>query len=714
MNSITHNGRPRDLWRDEKGITTVGMAVAMMLCLALTFSSAQLYQIESASSEIQEVADVAALAAENEVAEFMLAARLCDATILSMTLLSATAFGVGLVCACVPFLEGLSADLIGLAQKTAQARNKFAETAEKGLNNLERLLPFLSAASAARVASANDEGAMNADYFAIAILLPQHQDQVAIDVGDGLSNIEDDVNEHIDDIRDNSKQAEEKAEAASEAKLEAFKHDCGDAPGYCQYERASHLSGLSAADNPMYSSVDAWSFAVALTRAQKYYKARQSEAYPAGSVADKASYHLRMRFYSYVSDELAKGYVREDENGFDCYFPKIFRNTAEFKETPLYTERRYPVSNSGGSGRGIMHAYSGCPAITSIAAHDSISALDLGAYIGCETCGFGVTSMGNIASASTNVQNGFEHHYEKIRAASEEYEKAMDECSAFKKKVEDDVDPIMDMIGDLISEIGGKRIHVTPPGSDGAIALVVNASENAADENFPSRFLTGGTTLGARAAVSGAALVEDDADDNATLITSLLDSLASDSGAAVGAARIVLDLWSGMLKTYEKGVQAASGSVTSVLDSISTNSDSGLGTWASGVLTSVVDAAGLEPADLNALKPAVLNTGHVASASSDTIAVTYTKMKNGALAASSSTTDIFSGLISNAHIEMTQTIDDLEFTIATIEFPVGGISIPIKLALPQSAKDAANGLIDQCMTRLSMIAAHVSGYRAWQ
>lgn len=714
MISERHKSRQGKLFRDEEGATTVGMAVAMMLCLALTFSSAQLYQVESASSEIQEVADSAVLAAENEVAEFMLAARLCDASILSMTLLSAVTFGIGLVCACVPFLQGLSADLISLAHRSVQSRDKLAETAIEGLNALERLLPFLSAASAARVASANNEGAMDANYFALAILLPDQQEEISLDLGGGLDAIDNDIEDHIDEIRDNSEQAEEKAEAANAAKLEAFKHDCGDAPGYCQYERASHLSGLSSVDNPMYSSVDAWSFSVALTRAQKYYKARQSEGSPSGSVADKASYHLRMRFYSYVDDELSKGYIREDASGFDCYFPKIFRNTAEFKTTVLYTERTYPISPSDSGGRGIMHAYSGCPAIASISAHDSISALDQGAYVGCETCGFGVTSMGNIASASTNVQNGFEHHYEKIRAASEQYKKAMDECSTFKKKVEEDVNPIMDMITELISEIGGKRIEVTPPGSNGAIAMVVNASENATDQSFASKFIAGGTTLGARAAVSGATLVQDDGDDNATIITSLLDSFASDGGAAVGAARIVLDLWSNLLKAYEKGLDAVNGSVHSVLDSISTNSASGLGTWASGVLGNVIDAANLEPANLNALKPAVLNTGHIASASTGGFAVTYTKMRSGALSASSSTTDIFSGLIANTGAELTQKIDDLEFTLATIEFPVGDLSIPIKLALPQPVKDAANGLIDQCMTRLSSIAAHVAGYKAWQ
>ena len=52
--------------RDEKGFTTAGMAVSLLVSIALMFSGAQLYRVHSASAEIQEVADAASLAAENE------------------------------------------------------------------------------------------------------------------------------------------------------------------------------------------------------------------------------------------------------------------------------------------------------------------------------------------------------------------------------------------------------------------------------------------------------------------------------------------------------------------------------------------------------------------------------------------------------------------------------------------------------------------------
>ena len=69
----------KKLFRDEEGITTIGMSVSIFLCIALIFTSAQLYRISSASAEIQEVADASALAADNEVAEFVAAVNVCDA-----------------------------------------------------------------------------------------------------------------------------------------------------------------------------------------------------------------------------------------------------------------------------------------------------------------------------------------------------------------------------------------------------------------------------------------------------------------------------------------------------------------------------------------------------------------------------------------------------------------------------------------------------------
>ena len=168
------------LFRDEKGITTAAMAVSIMVSLALVFTGAQAYKVTSASAEIQEVADVCSLAAESEVAEFMVCVKVCDATVLSLSLLAGSCFGLGVVCACVPPLKAASDTLIKIGNKAIKARQDFAKKAASGLNKLQDILPFLSAAAAESVAKANNSGAMKSDYVACAFLLSQKGKKIEI------------------------------------------------------------------------------------------------------------------------------------------------------------------------------------------------------------------------------------------------------------------------------------------------------------------------------------------------------------------------------------------------------------------------------------------------------------------------------------------------------------------------------------------------------
>lgn len=708
-------GARKGLFADENGMTSAGMAVSLLVCLSLVFSSAQVYRVSSASSEIQEVADVCALAAENEVAEFMVAANVCDATILSLTLLAATTIGIGIVCACIPPAATLSEQMLSFGQKIVSARDKFSQNASQGLDSLQKTLPFLAASSAFCMAKANENGAMNADYLAMGILVSSEGKPISVNTNDGLSEFNSETQNDADDIRASAAAAEEAAKKANESKERAFNADCGNAPDRCQYERAARLSSISSANNPVYASVDTWSFSVALDRARSYYRARLSEPAPSGSVKDKASYHLRMRFYQYASSELTHGYANENGDAVSLYFPKLFRNTNEFKQTSLYTERVYPISPATAEGGcAVIHAYSGCPAINSVVGHGSVQELDAGTYTGCEICNFCVESMGNIASASTNVSTGFEYHYEKIRQASLDYQQAMDELSPLKEEVKGKVNPLLDKLSDLLSGIGGQRIDAQPPGSVGCISLVVNNSRNSADVGFESFFVGGGSTMGDCAAVSAATLVKDTSHKEDTIITSLLDGFDSHGGAALGAGRVVLDLWSGLLRVYEDGQSALSEALSSGLSSVSTNTLSGLGRWAADALSGVVSAAGLAPADTKVRKPVILNTGYVASADSGTFAVKFAQVKDSALASSSSSTDLFTGIMTSVSQEIFNPILNSTFTVAEIEFPVGDIKIPITITLPESIQEGAAGLAGGVQDAIASAVGSVTGLRVWQ
>ena len=119
------NGAMKDksIFRDEEGSTTAGMAVALLVTLSLLFSAAQVYRIHAAGAEVQEVADAAACAALNPVAEFMVAVRVADAAVLSLTLLGDIAYGAGVVALCVPPTAELGNQLVSAGQKVIKARD---------------------------------------------------------------------------------------------------------------------------------------------------------------------------------------------------------------------------------------------------------------------------------------------------------------------------------------------------------------------------------------------------------------------------------------------------------------------------------------------------------------------------------------------------------------------------------------------------------------
>lgn len=704
----------RPVLRDEDGITTVGMAICIFLTLALIFSAGQLYKVSSASTEVQDVADAAALAAENEVAHFMVAAQTCDAVVLTMTLTAGLTYGLGVVAACVPFAHGISAKLIEFGTKVVNARTKFSDAASKGLNTLQKLLPFLSAANAAHVASMNNNGVMDANYYAAALLVPLQGEPIGSLAEDGLEEAGGNIEDSAGELRENAAEAEEAAEKANEYKHEAFMRDCGDNPNYCMYERAGKLAGLAGGDNPLYSSEDAWSFSVALKRAQAYYTLRaQTEVVNGSSVEDKADSVLRKRFYEYARDLLKnEGYVHESADGYSCNFPTLFHNLEEFRETPLYTRNSYPVTESGGSS--CMHAWPGCPNASGASRYGSVSELENGSFEKCSLCEFKASSMANVAAASTSVNNGFEYHYAAVAEAAADYSAAMEELGPKKQAVQDLAGGLLDGLKAVLGAVGGQRIEAHPPGEDGAISLVVNTAQNASDTGLESLFV-GGQTLGVRAAVSGAKLEPDENGEDGTVVTSLLESFGGNPGGLVGAGRVVLDCWSSLLKAYQDGQAALDGALKDGLNSFSTNTASGLGTWASKALTEVIKSCGLQPADLTIKKPILINTGRVVENDSGALSVRYSQIKQKSLVVSSSSTDLFSSLIDGLQSAIDSTgITNGVITIATIEFPVGGISIPIELTLPQQVVEGANGFIDSCMGYLRSVVAAVTGERSWQ
>lgn len=709
--------RPFGLFRDEDGFTTVGVALALLVTLALVFTSAQVYRVSSASADVQDVADAAALAAENEVAEFMIAVRVCDAVVLSLSLTGAATAGLGVAALCTPATAGASEVLLKAARKVVEACDEFAEKAAAGLNRLQKALPFLAAANAASTASANDGGPMGASYVALAVLVPADGEELGVGAVEGAEGLVDDAEREADGIRQAAADAEEAAREANAWKERAFLRDCGDDPSYCMSERARTLAGMAGADNPRYASVDAWSFSVALDRARAYYARRLAVEAPEGSsTEERARSALRQRFYAYAADEAGRGYVRESADSFDARFPHLPKNTDEMRGTALYTEAVYPTTVDG-SGNLVVHAWPGCPGAGGAAGAASIAQMEAGGNAPCPACGFTAASMGKVAAASTSIENGFEYHYEAVAQAAEEYQRARAKLGPLTAEVKGRAGGLLDRCRDVLGRAGGMRIDAAPPGRFGVVAFVANTAAAAASTGFASGYVHEAGSLGARAAVSAATLLAEPSDEGRNVVSSLLDGLREKGGAAVGALGVVLDCWSGLLGAYLEGQEALEEAVGNAVDALPFASASRLGTWAAGAFKAAVEALGLEPAKLDALKPVLVNSAHVAGADGSSFSARFLAVKAQAVAHPLASTDLFSSAITAAEAAAVEAIAGLDGTIEIASVRLlgdEGPAIPVTVALPQAARQAAAGFASSAADALRSLYAQVTGVRTWE
>lgn len=716
--ALSSSGPRRSVFCDEEGFSTVGMVFALLITLSLIFTAAQVYEIESTSSHVQNVADAAALAAENEVAEFSVVVRLCDALVLTMSLTGIATMGLGVAALCTPATAPLADKLIKASMDIIDARNDFARRAASGLNRFQAFLPFFSAANAASVVQANSDAAAEGEYFGFAIVLPVEGAAIEVGALDSADDLAGTVRENEARIKEAAEIAEEAASEARTEKERAFMADCGNDPGYCMYERAEHLAGLPAKDNPMYRSVDAWSFSVALKRAQAYYPARLARETPGGSsVEEQARSALRERYYRFAVEEIEKGYVRESEDTFEARFPLLPKNTEEMRATRLYTEAVYPMTIDG-EGAAVMHAWPGCPGASDggSAGTGSIAQMEEGSLATCSKCGFTAASLGKVASASTSIDNGFEYHYNIVAEAADAYQKAREKARPSVEEAKTLTRDLLDEVGTALSDAASYRIESQPPGRYGAVAFVADLADVSASARFPSSFVKGGATVGARAAVSAAALANDDPSEGESVIAALLDNV--DAGVATGPLGIVLDLWSSLLTCYADGMESLGKGVGDALSRMPLASESGLGTWAASAFSDVVDSLGLSPAKLDSPKPVLVNTAHVlaADASGFSSALLAAKEKCVALGDAAGA-DLFSTALSVFEASALEALDGFErgIEIAVIEpFGEAGPSIPLTIVLPPAVTSAAGRAVQGSIDRMRTVYAQVGGVRRWE
>ena len=603
-----------DLFRNESGFTTLGAVLAILLSCSLLFFGLWTSRSLSRAAGVQAVADSCALAAENEVSEFVLAVRAADATLLTLSLTGISLLGVGTVCCCVPGAQAAGLKFLDAGRAVLDKREDVARAEEAALNAAQKGLVVAAQAQAQTVASENAE-TIGFDAIAYVELVPFDAPDISCGAGRSAAHAAQVALDESASISEGAQAAEEAAMQANDALREGWLADCGAYPEPCMRERAESLAGMGLAENPMASSVNTWSYSMAIKRAQTYYRLRaEFEAPGNSSVEERARSALRVRFYEYAQKEVDAAYEVEMPDGtIKVSIPILPRNTNEMKATDLYTDSVYPVSG------GALHAWEGCPAVAEI---EGISALDSGAYSTCETCGFDAASMGSVAAASTSVENGFEHHFRKVAESARDYERAKNEAVRASGEVRGSVGEVLDAIDEAIREAAGNRVEAYPPGRYGALAALAG---DLGSEQGGSFFA--GPDLGQFAAISASILIEDENED---VLAHLLDGVSEDIGPPLSdGGEVVLTLWSGLLSAYGKGAEGMCDCVSGVLGSLPLVSAAGLGDWASGQLMELLNAAGLEPANTAAAKSVTSNTLPVAERGTGPVAEAICALKGG-------------------------------------------------------------------------------------
>ena len=293
-----------DLFRDESGFTTLGAALAILLSCSLLFFGLWTSRSLSRAAGVQAVADSCALAAENEVSEFVLAVRAADATLLTLSLTGISLLGVGTVCCCVPGAQAAGLKFLDAGRAVLDKREDVARAEEAALNAAQKGLVVAAQAQAQMVASENAE-TIGFDAIAYVELVPFDAPDISCGAGRSSAHAVQVALDESASISEGAQAAEEAAMQANDALREGWLADCGAYPEPCMRERAESLAGMGLAENPMASSVNTWSYSMAIKRAQTYYRLRaEFEAPGNSSVEERARSALRVRFYEYAQKEV--------------------------------------------------------------------------------------------------------------------------------------------------------------------------------------------------------------------------------------------------------------------------------------------------------------------------------------------------------------------------------------------------------------------------
>ncbi len=657
--------------RDDGGYTTIAVALVILLSLALTFSLATSQWMMARSSDVQHIADIAALSGENVVSSYSTVARVLDACVLSMGILGVLLLGAGLIVCCVPGAGELGTRVIDAARKVLEARKDFARSCLEGLRTMESALPGLIALNAASAVRANSSESVSYVGTAIAYPLESESDFSSLETPVETEGLED----AAEDLQEATDRAEDAAARASAALEMAWRADCVDDPS-CLRQRAASLAGMGGVSNPDYSSYELWNFGVAITRSRTYYSERISQESVEGSGDESLTDSMsRLAFYEYAQAEMAAAWYREDADGqVSMSLPDLPRNTAEMKETSLYTEVRWPCTYER-EGR-TLHSSLACSGVSGSYAGDAaLCDLDGGYVRFCESCRMNAGDVGRVAAISTTATNGYEHYWKIIVEAADEFQEAKNEEAEARGEMEDLAEEGLRLFEEALDQLSVPTAKLCPPGAWGCIGVVVRSGVGSPSELIST--FSPGVELPAGAAISAATLAPDPDTEEGNVLASFFDGITSgDSLSAGGVLGSITSCWGSLLISYGSPYETISEASDSLFDSVDGVLGGSVGSWLKRKLKDAVRRTGFAPTDLRLRKPVLVNSQQVTDKAGETGPIKVRELVQ-TLPGCRTVGDVVAAVGASIN---TDESDD-EIVVARLPIPGTDISIPLSVDL---------------------------------
>ena len=656
---------------DEEGFTTVAVALALLLSLTLVFAAASAGWVGSRSAEIQNVADATAMAGANAVAAFSTIVQVIDACSLSLGLTGIVVLGAGLVLACIPGLTAVGARVSLAGKQVLDARASFVRSATAGVEKLEVALPFIVVANSASCVAANSDDGLSYLGCALPFPLKSGSDFSALS-----AEVDDAGMEELSErMREVSQEADEAYERMGNALERGWLADCGSTP-YSLYERAGSLGGLRAGENPYYPTSDTWSFGAALARARAYYEARLNAEVVRGSNAEELTDSAcRRAFYDYALREVQEGYwIEREDGGIDSRMPSLPRNAEEARASSLYTQQAWPCTVENGTR--VLHCSLSCPgALGSASGQASLEQLDAGSVVRCGSCQMDVGELGRVAAASSSIENGFEYHWRKVVEASEDYRAAREEWAEAEARTRELAEEGEQAFEGALGQLDTGGPTLCPPGAWGCVAVVSRAEGSEVPSELTAAFLES-ESLPAGMAISASTLAPDEDTDGGNVLASFFDSLGAGDSVVGGSLDGLLSLWGSLLVGYGSACEGIADAGGSFLDGLDGVLGGTTGSWLKGQLKGILEATGFAPVDMRLRKPVLTNSQDVLDQSGYDDVGTVRELVSRLPDATSPYE-----FARSFGVELTDGASGSKITVAELEIPGTGISLPLTIDL---------------------------------